>query len=39
MKRGVVGTFFWWQEGQNHRPLQENASKPNFSVGKSFLPA
>ncbi len=20
-------TFFWWQEGQNQRPLQENASR------------
>jgi len=23
--------FFWWQEGQNHRPLQENASKYSWA--------
>ena len=27
MKRAVVWTFFWWQEGQNQRLLHEKAQE------------
>jgi hypothetical protein len=27
MKRAVVWTFFWWQEGQNQRPAYEQDSE------------
>jgi hypothetical protein len=31
MKRAVVWTFFWWQEGQNQRLLQEKAKRYSCS--------
>ena len=31
MNRAVVCTFFWWQEGQNHRLLHEKASRYSCS--------